>query len=319
MFNAIEPFATGYLPVGDGNEIYWETSGNPRGKPALYLHGGPGGGIGTGYRRHFDPELFLIVSFEQRGCGRSKPSVADPGVDLMTNTTQALIADIEALRTHLKINNWLVLGISWGTTLGLAYAISHPDKVSAIILAAVTTTTPSEIKWITEDMGRVFPREWDQFVAAVNPAHGERVIDAYYRQITSKDLQIRLRASRAWCAWEDVHVSLDPQYKPNPRFQDLDFSLPFSILTIHYWKHSAFLDHLHILGNVDRISHIPCIMIHGRLDVSSPLETAWRLHKALPVSKLKIVEGEGHGGAIMYGEITNAIQKISDGSKWKNT
>ncbi len=315
MFNAIEPFATGYLPVGDGNVIYWEASGNPKGKPALYLHGGPGGGISTGYRRHFDPELFLIVSFEQRGCGRSKPKVTDPGIDLTTNTTQALISDIEALRTHLKINNWLILGISWGTTLTLTYAISHPKRVSAIILAAVTTTTSSEVKWITEDMGRIFPKEWDQFVAAVKPAPGERVIDAYYREITSKDLQVRLNASRAWCAWEDIHVSLDPQHKPNPRFQDLDFSLPFSILTIHYWKHSAFCEHLDILENINRISHISCIMIHGRLDVSSPLETAWRLHKAWPNSRLKIIDGEGHGGAIMYKEITDAVQEISDGRK----
>ncbi len=311
MFNAIDPFATGYLPVGDGNEIYWEISGNPKGKPALYLHGGPGGGISSGYRRHFDPEIFLIVSFEQRGCGRSRPRVTDSEINLMTNTTQALISDIEKLRIHLKVDKWLLLGISWGTTLALAYAQAYPERVCSIVLAAVTTTTCAEVKWITEDMGRIFPKEWDQFVAAIHPKHDERIIDAYYRQITSPDLKVRESASRAWCEWEDVHVSLDPQYKPNPRFQDLDFSLPFSILTIHYWKHSAFLGYPGILENISRISHLPCVLIHGRLDISSPLETAWKLHKAWPLSELKVIDGEGHGGAIMCKEITTSINKTS--------
>lgn len=310
MATVIDPFTTGYLPVGDGNEIYWEISGNAKGKPALYLHGGPGSGIGNGYRRHFDPKTFLIVSFEQRGCGRSRPRATDSGIDLMTNTTQALISDIEKLRIHLNIDKWLLLGISWGTTLALAYAQAYPERVSAIILAAITTTTSAEVEWITEDMGRVFPREWDEFAGAVHPEHEERIIDAYYRQITSTDLKIRENASRAWCAWEDVHVSLDPQYKPNPRFQDLEFSLPFSILTIHYWKHSAFIGYPGILENISRISHLPCTLIHGQLDISSPLETAWKLHKAWPGSELKVIGNEGHGGTLMSKEITTAINKI---------
>lgn len=310
MFDAIVPFATGYLPVSDGKEIYWEISGNPKGKPALYLHGGPGAGISGGYRRHFDPEKFLIVSFEQRGCGRSRPRVTDLGIDLTTNTTQALISDIEQLRTHLNVDKWRLLGISWGTTLALAYAQAHPERVSALVLAAVTTTTSAEVEWVTQDMRRIFPREWDQFAAAAPTMPGERLIDAYYRQITSSDLKVRENASRAWCAWEDIHVSLDPQYQPNQRFQDLDFSLPFSILTIHYWKHSAFLEHSSLLNNLSRISHLPCTLIHGRLDISSPLDIAWGLHKAWPGSELKIIEDEGHGGSSMYKEITAAIQRI---------
>lgn len=311
MDRVIDPFATGYLPVGDGNEIYWEISGNPKGKPALYLHGGPGGGISSGYRRRFDPKSFLIVSFEQRGCGRSRPRVTDVGIDLMTNTTQALISDIEKLRIHLNVDKWLLLGISWGTTLALAYAQAYPERVYAIVLAAVTTTTSVEVEWVTEGMGRIFPREWDQFTAAVHPEHNERVIDAYYRKITSPDLKVREDASRSWCAWEDVHVSLDPLYKLNPRFQDLEFSLPFSILTIHYWKHSAFLEHSGILENINRISHLPCVLIHGRLDISSPLETAWKLHNAWPGSEFKVIQGEGHGGVLMSKEITTAITKFS--------
>lgn len=311
MNNNIEPFASGLLLVDDGNEIYWETSGNPKGQAALYLHGGPGGGISGGYRRHFNPEKFLIVSFEQRGCGRSRPRVSDPGIDLMKNTTQALITDIEKLRIHLKVDTWLLLGISWGTTLALAYAQAHPERVSSIVLGAVTTTTAAEVEWVTEDMRRIFPREWDQFASAVQSKQGERLIDAYYRQITSTDLKMRDSASCAWCAWEDVHVSLDPEHKPNPRFHDLEFSLPFSILTIHYWKHSAFLGDTGILENMSRISHLPCILVHGRLDVSSPLETAWKLHKAWPGSELVVIDDEGHGGKSMFREITCAIARVS--------
>jgi proline iminopeptidase len=311
MNNNIEPFASGHLSVDDGNEIYWETSGNPKGKPALYLHGGPGSGISGGYRCHFDPEKFLIVSFEQRGCGRSRPRVSEPGSDLKKNTTQALISDIEKLRIHLKVDKWLLLGTSWGTTLALAYAQTVPERVTAIVLGAVTTTTSTEVEWITEDMRRIFPREWELFAAAVQPKQGERFIDAYYRQITSTDLKTRNSASLAWCSWEDVHVSLDPAHQPNPRFQDPDFSLPFSILTIHYWKHSAFLGDDGILENMSRISHIPCVLIHGRLDVSSPLETAWKLHKVWPGSELVVIDDEGHGGKSMSMEITSAIARVS--------
>lgn len=315
MVNCIEPFASGHLSVGDGNEIYWETSGNPNGKPALYLHGGPGAGISGGYRRHFDPEKFLIVSFEQRGCGRSRPKVTDPGIDLMKNTTHALISDIEKLRIHLKVDKWLLLGISWGTTLALAYAQGHPERVSEIVLSAVTTTTSSEVKWIVEDMQRIFPSEWHTFASAVQPTQGERLIDAYYRGITGTDLKMRNSVSCAWCTWEDVHISLDPKCQPNPRLQDLEFSLPFSILTIHYWKHSAFLGDTDILVNMNRISHMPCVLIHGRLDISSPLETAWKLHQAWPGSELVVIDNEGHGGKSMFKEITCAIARVSNSTR----
>lgn len=164
MFKPLEPFITGMLSVGDGNEIYFEASGNPKGHAALYLHGGPGAGIAGGYRRHFDPEKFLIVSFEQRGCGRSKPLAFDQIENLHTNTTDALIADIEKLREHLNINKWLIYGASWGTTLALAYAQEHPQRVTALVLGAVTTTTAREVAWMTEDMGRIFPHEWNDFV-----------------------------------------------------------------------------------------------------------------------------------------------------------
>ncbi len=311
MFPPIETFASGWLPVGDGNEIYWEASGNPNGKPALRLHGGPGSGIMTGYRRDFDPGKFLIVAFEQRGCGRSRPRATEPVADLSTNTTAALIADIEVLRTHLGVEAWLLTGVSWGTTLALAYAQAHPERVSEIVLAAVTTTTAAEVDWITEQMARVFPREWDQFAAAASPKPGQRLIDAYYERITHSDPVVREQAARAWCTWEDVHVSLDPRHAPSPRYEDPEFRLLFATLVIHYWKHAAFIGGDGLLANMASISHLPGILIHGRLDVSSPLETAWRLHRAWPGSELIVVENDGHGGETMIDELASAIARFA--------
>jgi proline iminopeptidase len=310
MFPRIEPFASGYLRVGDGNEIYWEASGSPDGKPALHLHGGPGGEIMTGYRRRFDPDRFLIVSFEQRGCGRSRPLATDPAANLATNTTPALVADIEALRAHLGVEKWLVTGISWGTTLALAYAQSHPARVSELILAAVTTTTASEVEWITEAMGQVFPREWEQFEAAAHRKPEQRLIDAYYDLITHPDPTVRERAARAWCAWEETHVSLDPKHAPDPRYDDPQFRDVFATLVIHYWKHAGFAGGGGLLAGMDRIAAIPGVLIHGRLDVSSPLATAWNLHKAWPNSDLVVVD-EGHGGDVMIDELIRAVARFA--------
>jgi proline iminopeptidase len=314
MFPPIEPFASGHLRVGDGNEIYWEASGRPDGKPALHLHGGPGGGIMTGYRRRYDPDAFLTVGFEQRGCGRSRPLVTAPAADLSTNTTPALVADIEALRAHLGVERWLVTGISWGTTLALAYAQAHPQRVSELILAAVTTTTASEVEWITEAIGRVFPREWERFEAAAHRKPGQRLIDAYYDRITHPDPTVREQAARAWCAWEDTHVSLDPKYVPNPRYDDPQFRRVFATLVIHYWKHAGFAGEGGLLAGMDRIAGIRGMLIHGRLDVSSPLETAWNLHKAWPTSELVVVGDEGHGGEAMIDEVIRAIARFAPAS-----
>lgn len=311
MFPPIEPFETGHLAVADGQTIYWEASGHPAGKPALYLHGGPGGGIGAGYRRHFDPARFLIVSFEQRGCGRSRPLATDPGASLAAQTTQALIADIEALRVHLGVARWLIYGASWGTTLALAYAQAHPERVSELVLACVTTTSQAEVAWITEDMRRIFPAEWARFAEAAAPAPGQRLIDAYEARITSPDAQVREAAARAWCEWEDAHVSLAPGHQPSPRFEDPAFRLLFATLVIHYWKHAAFLDPPGLLAGMDRIAHLPGVLIYGRYDVSSPLETAWRLHQAWPNSELVVMAHDGHGGAGMVEAVTQAIARFT--------
>jgi proline iminopeptidase len=310
MFPPIEPFATGYLPVGDGNEIYWETSGNPKGKPAIHLHGGPGSGAGPGYRRRFDPDKFLIVGLDQRGCGRSRPPVTDPAApDLATNTTQAIIGDIEALRENLGVEKWLVTGLSWGSTLALAYAQAHPGRVSEIVLLAVTSTSPSEVVWITEAVGNIFPREWEEFEAASGRRPGQRVIDAYYDLVTDPDPTVREEAARAWCAWEDTHVSLVPNYAPDPRYDDPQFRLVFATLVIHYWKHAGFNGDPGLIANMDRIAHIPGVLIHGKLDVSGPLVTAWNLHKVWPNSEL-IVCDEGHGGDEMVDHMLRAIDRF---------
>lgn len=305
-WDPIEPFATGHLPVGDGHTMYWEASGNRKGEPALFLHGGPGGGMKTGYRRRFDPSRFLIVGFEQRGCGRSRPRASEAGYDLSHNTTQHLIADIETLRAHLEIEDWLVCGISWGTTLALAYAQAHPERVRRLVLTCVTTTSRREVRWLTEDVGRIFPREWEAFEAASGRTAGQTLIDAYYNLITDPDK--REQAATDWCAWEDVHISLDPASVPIPDFTDPEFRLTFATLVIHYWKHAAFISDLE--EGMDRIANIPGTLIHGRLDVSSPLETAYRLRKLWPASELIVVENEGHGGEEIIARTIEAIARL---------
>lgn len=292
-------------------EFYWEAAGNPAGKPALYVHGGPGSGMRGGYRQHFDPEKFFIIGFEQRGCGRSRPLATDPAADLSTNTVQKLIADMELLREHLKVRKWLLYGGSWGTTLSLAYAQAHPERVSEMILAAVTTTSAAEVAWITEDMGRIFPREWDEFCAAAQPAPGERIIDAYHRLLTGPDAPARERAALAWCIWEDVHMSLDPKVAPHLQHQPPEFRLLFATLVTHYWRNAGFGGDS-LLGRMDRIASVPGVMIHGRLDVSSPLSTAWNLAKSWPAAELVVVDQDGHGGSGMSAEVNRAVARFAD-------
>ena len=310
----IEPLNSDILQLADGSGMYWEASGNPKGKPALFLHGGPGSGLQTGYRRHFDPDRYLIVAFDQRGCGRSRPLVIDPGYDLGSNTTQILMADIEQLREHLRIERWLVTGMSWGTTLALAYAQAYPARVSEMVLAAVTSTSRAEVTWITETIGCIFPEAWSAFEQRANRRTGESLIDAYYRLIRAPDKKMREQAAEAWCKWEEVVVSLEPQAKPSARFADLDFRMNFATLVIHYFANAAFLEGQEILKNMGRIAHLPGVLIHGRLDVSGPSQTAWQLHQRWGTSRLIVVETEGHGGSVMANEFAKAIANFADES-----
>jgi len=286
------------LDIGGGNAMYWETSGNPAGEPAIWLHGGPGSGLGRGgYRKLFDPDRYLIVGIDQRGCGRSRPLAIDARDSLGTNTTAALIDDIELLRGELGVERWLVSGGSWGSTLALAYALEHPDRVTALAIAAVTTTSRSEVDWITDGVGRIFPEAWADFEAASHRGAGERVVDAYARRLRGDDADDRTAAADAWDRWESTHVSLDPMWTPGPLHEDSAQRELFALLVTHYWANDGFLvGPRAIIERVHEIAHIPAILVHGRHDISGPAVTPWRLHRSWPASELVIIETEGHGG-----------------------
>ncbi|MEV1331439.1 prolyl aminopeptidase [Micromonospora costi] len=296
MYPAVEPYAHGLLDVGDGQLVYWETCGNPDGKPAVVLHGGPGSGATAGWRRYFDPDRYRVVLFDQRGCGRSRPHAADPAVDLSVNTTAHLVADIERLRTHLGVDRWLVLGASWGSTLGLAYAQRHPDRVSELVLFSVVTTSRREVTWITRDMGRLFPAEWARFRDGVPPDERDGdLADAYARLLADPDPAVRERAARDWCAWDDTHVRTVPGWRPDPRFDDPEFRMLSARLVTHYWRHAAFLPDGQLLREAGRLAGIPGVLVHGRLDVSSPADIPWQLARSWPDARLDLVESAGHG------------------------
>ncbi|MFI5615061.1 prolyl aminopeptidase [Amycolatopsis sp. NPDC051903] len=313
-YPSIEPHESGMLEVGDGHSLYWEVSGNPNGKPAVALHGGPGSGSSPRYRSLFDPNRYRVVVFDQRNSGHSTPSATDPVVDLSTNTTQHLVADIEALRVHLGIERWLVEGGSWGVTLALAYAQAHPERVTELVLAAVTNGNRSETDWITRDMGRVFPREWERFRDGVPAAERDGDLSAAYsRLLHDPDPDVRAEAARGWCEWEDTHMSLAPDAAPSLSVADPAFQLAIARIVTHYWSHGCFLDEGQILRDIERLHGIPAVLIHGRYDVSGPLGTAWALHRAWPGSELVVLDDTGHGGGSMTAAIIAATDRFAGG------
>ncbi len=313
LFPAIEPYCSDLLDVGDGQRLYWECCGNPAGKPAIYLHGGPGSGCTESARRYFDPDVYRIVLLDQRGCGRSRPLASEPDADLSNNTTAHLIADMERLREHLSINSWTILGMSWGATLALAYAQTYPQRVNALILAPVTTTSHREVRWLTYDVGRIFPEEWHSFAAAVpDRLRHLPIVDAYATMLFDPDPEIRARAASEWCAWENAHVSLSPDYRPNRRYEDPDFRLQFARLVTHYWRQAAFLGDDELVRNAALLNGIPGVLIQGRFDVSSPLETAWRLSRTWRSSQLRMIEDAGHGGSDRFSAaIVDALNEFA--------
>lgn len=296
MHDPIEPYDSGFLARPDGSRLYWETSGSLHGAAALYLHGGPGSGLGSGgYRRRFDPARYRIVGLDQRGCGRSTPLACESLDTLDANTTQTLIADLEALRVHLSIESWLVHGVSWGCTLALAYALEHPERVAGLVLTAVTSGSREEIDWITEGVGAIFPEAWETFRAPAR--EGERVVEAYARLLRDSDPTVRAGAASAWESWESTHISLDPGWTAGPMFDDEQERRNFATLVTHYWANDCFLSGQdRIRDRMDRLAGIPGVLIHGRRDISGPALTPWSLHRAWPASELIIVEDEGHGG-----------------------
>ena len=306
MLHDDQPSAHGMLKVGDDQQIYWEEWGSADGVPALYVHGGPGGGLRTSlYRKRFDLTRTRLVGFEQRGCGRSIPHASDVSTSLSANTTAHLIDDMEQLRGHLGIDAWLVNGVSWGSTLALAYAQAHPEHVLGIVLFAVTTTCRSEVDWITEGVGAIFPEAWDRFAgyaertsAGYERGRG-RLVAAYASLMESPDPAVRDAASREWALWEDTHIVIGAGgFAPDPRWDDPRYRLAFVRLTTHYWSHDGFCDPP-ILERTDLLRGIPGVLIHGRRDISSPVVTAWELHRRWPGSRLIVDEGDGHGGGSM--------------------
>ena len=295
LYPEIEPYEYGMLDVGDGNSIYWETCGNPSGKPVVVLHGGPGSGCSLGIRRYFDPHAYRIVLFDQRGCGRSLPHTSRTETDLSVNTSHHLLADIERLREYLHIETWLVFGGSWGSTLALAYAENNPSRVIGIVLAGVTTTRRSEIDWLYHGLSRLFPEQWAKFRAGVpQPDRDGDLIEAYSRLLQNPDPSIHGAAAKNWCDWEASIVSVHPNHSPDARRSQPTFQLAFARIVTHYFRHGAWLEDGVLLREAHRLNGIPGILIHGRLDLSAPLVTAWELDRAWQDSQLVIVSGAGH-------------------------
>ncbi|MFF8833872.1 prolyl aminopeptidase [Streptomyces sp. NPDC015130] len=302
------PYDQGLLDVGDGNLVHWEVSGNPAGRPALVVHGGPGSGSNPRSRRFFDPEAYRVVLFDQRGCGRSTPHASDPAADMSVNTTAHLVADMERLREHLGIEQWLLYGGSWGSTLILAYAEAHPERVTAIVVAAVTTTRRSEIAWLYEGAGRFFPEAHERFRAGARARHesgddtAQGLVEAYSALMGHPDRAVREKAAADWCAWEDAVLSMEGQGTPYTDRVD-DTRLGFVRICAHYFAHGAWLAEGALLRAAHRLTGIPGVLIQGRLDMAGPPTTAWELSRAWPEAELHVVEDAGHLGDLRTGEL----------------
>lgn len=312
LFPVIEPNRSGMLEVGGGQSLYWEECGNPGGIPAVVLHGGPGSGCVASMRRLFDSDAYRIVLYDQRGAGRSQPRV-DALTGLDTNTTPHLLADLAQLREHLGIEQWVMYGSSWGVTLGLAYAELHPDHVRAMVLSSVTMTRRQDIHWLYHETGRFYPRAWRRFrdQLPVEARDGD-LVDGYYRLLNEQpDVTVRQRAADAWCAWEDATSPL-PNGKPNPRYEDPAFRMTFARIVTHYFHHNAWLTDNQLLHDVGALRDTPAVLIHGRLDRGTPIDTVWRLARAWPTAELIAVDTGHTGGGAMSAAIIDATNKFAN-------
>jgi proline iminopeptidase len=292
LYPSIEPFSTGRLQVSPVHNIYFEQCGNPQGQPVVFLHGGPGAGASPAHRRLFDPAHYRIVIYDQRGAGRSTPLG-----ELRDNTTPRLVADIERLRVHLGIERWLVFGGSWGSTLALAYAETHPDRVRSLCLRGIFLCRPQEIRWFyQEGAGWLFPDVWEEYEKVIPEAERGDFVSAYYRRLTDAgDEAVRLEAARAWSVWEGSTSKLLFDYASIEKFADPQFALAFARIECHYFMNNAFFPtENYLIENVGKIRHIPAVVVQGRYDVVCPMRSAWDLHRAWPEADLRVVADAGH-------------------------
>ncbi len=291
LYPDIQPYAQGHLDTGDGHHIYWELCGNPQGKPAVFLHGGPGSGCSPMHRRLFDPQKYKVLLFDQRGCGRSLPHAS-----LDNNTTWHLVADIERLRSEiLQADKALVFGGSWGSTLALAYAQTHPDRVSELILRGIFTVRREELLWFyQEGASWLFPDLWEQYLAPIPEAERADLMAAYRKRLTSDDVRVQLEAAHAWSQWEDRTITLRPSIKHSTSHNEDKAALAFARIENHYFVHGGFMEDGQLLRNAHLLRDIPGIIVQGRYDVCTPMRTAWELHRAWPEAEFHIVDDAGH-------------------------
>ncbi|MBP0438970.1 prolyl aminopeptidase [Tianweitania sediminis] len=290
LYPAIEPYASGHLAVGDGHEIYWERCGTPGAKPAVFLHGGPGSTLSPNHRRLFDPTLYDVLLFEQRGAGRSRPHAS-----LDANTTWHLVADIERLREMAGVEQWLVFGGSWGSTLALAYAQTHRDRVSELVVRGIYALTKAELDWYYQfGVSEMFPDKWERFVAPIPEVERGDLMAAYRKRLVGDDPAEQIRCAKAWSLWEGETITLLPEPALSAQHDGDHFALAFARIENHYFTHAGWLEEGQLIRDAGRLAGIPGVIIHGRYDMPCPLRTAWNLHKAWPGSKLHIIEGAGH-------------------------
>ena len=290
LYPEIEPYDHGLLDVGDGHRVYWELCGNPRGKPVVFLHGGPGGGCSPVQRRLFDPQKYRILLFDQRGCGRSLPYA-----ELEANTTWHLVADIERLRGMIGVESWMVFGGSWGSTLALAYAQTHPERVSELVLRGIFTLRRAELLWYyQEGASWMFPDKWERFLALIPPEERGDLMAAYRRRLTDPDPAVQRQAARAWSLWEGETITLLPNQGYTDLFGDERYALAFARIENHYFVHEGFFEEGQLIRDAHRLKDIPGVIIQGRYDIATPPRTAWDLHKAWPEARFILVPDAGH-------------------------
>lgn len=291
LYPSIEPFAAGMLEVSERHSIYYEQSGNPQGKPVVFIHGGPGGGTNAKMRRFFDPKIYRIILFDQRGCGHSIPHAC-----LEDNTTWDLVADMERLRAHLEIYSWQLFGGSWGSTLALAYAQAHPSQVSEMVLRGIFTLRDCELEWFYQHGASIlFPDAWEAYLAPIPDGERHDLLGAYYRQLTDENKDQRLLAARAWSVWEGTTSCLTSVAPDLAAFVEADFALAVARIECHYFINRGFFNsNTQLLDNAYRIRHVPAVIVQGRYDVVCPMTTAWELHRRWPEADLQIVPGAGH-------------------------